>query len=279
MAAPNPDWSDWIGRTSTATDILTPGMVEGLAATLESAALGDGEAPQGIHWLLAPQRVPKSGLGPDGHPARGGSMPPIGLPRRMWAASAVRFERPLRVGAGIERTSRIAAITPKQGSAGPLVFVEIDHEYRYRSGGTLAVAERQTVVYREVRPFAEPPPESPPQAEFERRVAPDPVMLFRYSALTFNGHRIHYDQPYATAVELYPGLVVHGPLTASLLIDLCSRQLGGNNRLATFAFRGVAPAFADETLVLSGRVGNGGLELAAHTASGRLVMTATASPR
>lgn len=270
------DWSDFIGRTLAASDLLTPAMVEGLAATLESLPSAEGEAPQGIHWLLAPQRAPMSALGPDGHPARGGWLPPIDLPRRMWAASAVRFERPLRIGAEIERVSRIAAITPKQGSAGPLVFVELDHEYRYRRGGTLAVAERQTVVYREIRPFAEPAPDTPAPADFDRRVTPDPVMLFRYSALTFNGHRIHYDQPYATGVEHYPGLVVHGPLTASLLIDLCARELGGN-RLATFAFRGVAPAFAGETLVLSGRSEPEGIGLAAHTATGRLVMTATAT--
>jgi 3-methylfumaryl-CoA hydratase len=269
------DWSDWIGRTREARDVVTAGQVEGLRATLDAPdnPLAGEPAPQGIHWLLAPTRAPMASLGPDGHPRTGEFLPPMTLPRRMWAASDVRFLNPIPVGARVGLRSMITSVTPKSGASGELIFVDIVHVFGVN--GVAAIEERQTVVYRAAggaSPRGEPDASA---CDFERRCRPDPVMLFRYSALTFNSHRIHYDQPYATAVEGYPGLVVHGPLTASLLIDLCAREFGGN-RLARFAFRAVGPAFAGEELRLHGQRAGDAIELVA-AAEGRVTMRAKAA--
>lgn len=270
-------WTDWIGRSETATDTLTPAMVDGFAATLDTSHdLAPGaEAPQGVHWLLAPARVPMAGIGVDGHPRRGGFLPPIDLPRRMWAASEVRFIAPLRIGETVERVSRVASVEAKAGSTGPLVFVGVDRTYVV--AGETRIEERQTIVYRDVQPYRRPAdtdPAADAPADFERLVVPDPVMLFRYSAITFNGHRIHYDQPYATRVELYPGIVVHAPLTATLCLDLAARTLGAN-RLATFSFRGVGPAFANEPLRITAQQSGDDLSFVA-SAEGRVVAKAKA---
>ena len=270
------DWNDWIGRGETAADTLTGAMVEAFAATLDTATpvTPGSPAPQGAHWLLAPPRAPMGEVGVDGHPKRGGFLPPVDLPRRMWAASEVRFLAPLRIGEAVERVSRVASVETKTGASGPLVFVGVDREYR--ADGELRIAERQTIVYRDLQPYVRPPAseEAAAPADFERRLVPDPVMLFRYSAITFNGHRIHYDQPYATRVELYPGIVVQAPLTATLCLDLAARSLGPN-RLATFAFRGLSPAFANEEMRLA--VSRSGDDLAfVASAEGRLVAKASA---
>ncbi len=270
------DWNDWIGRGETAADTLTGAMVEAFAATLDTAipVTPGSPAPQGAHWLLAPPRAPMGEVGVDGHPKRGGFLPPVDLPRRMWAASEVRFLAPLRIGEAVERVSRVASVETKTGASGPLVFVGVDREYR--ADGELRIAERQTIVYRDLQPYVRPPAseEAAAPADFERRLVPDPVMLFRYSAITFNGHRIHYDQPYATRVELYPGIVVQAPLTATLCLDLAARSLG-TNRLATFAFRGLSPAFANEEMRLA--VSRSGDDLAfVASAEGRLVAKASA---
>ena len=247
------NWTDWIGRSETAADTVTRGLVEAFAATLDTMTALDigAPAPQGVHWLLAPPRAPISELGPDGHARRGKFLPPIEAPRRMWAASDVHFLKPIAVGEEVARTSTIASIEAKQGSSGPLVFVGIDHALRV--AGESRVEERQTLVFRDIQPYTPQPAsaEADAPADFERRLTPDPVMLFRFSAITFNGHRIHYDQPYATGVELYPGIVVHAPLTASLCLDLAAREFGPN-RLSGFAFRGVSPAFANEPLRIAG---------------------------
>ena len=254
-----PDWREWIGRSRETEDVVTAGLIEGLRATLDSPDRpgADEPAPQGIHWLLAPHRAPMHALGPDGHARTGDFLPPMTLPRRMWAASDVRFLGPIPVGAPVRLRSRIASVTPKSGASGELVFVEVDHVTRVN--GTAAVEERQTIVYRAAGGRSARAEPDAGASDFERRCRPDPVMLFRYSALTFNSHRIHYDQPYATGVEGYPGLVVHGPLTATLLIDLCARQFGGN-RLARFSFRAVSPAFAGEELRLRGRTVEDGID-------------------
>lgn len=271
------DWSGWIGRSEIVSDLLTPAMADGFGATLDRSIdlhLGS-EAPQGIHWLLAPPRAPMSEIGADGHPQRGGFLPPIDLPRRMWAASAVRFGGPLRIGEIVERTSVVASVEPKEGASGPLVFVGVDRTYRV--DGETRIEERQTIVYRDVQPYrrpAEADPAADAPADIERLVVPDPVMLFRYSALTFNGHRIHYDQPYATRVELYPGIVVHAPLTATLCLDLAARTLGAK-RLVTFSFRGVAPAFANEPLRIAARQDGEGI-IFVVSAEDRVVAKATA---
>jgi 3-methylfumaryl-CoA hydratase len=200
----------------------------------------------------------------------------------MWAGSSCEFHAPLVIGSEIERVSRIASITEKQGSSGSLAFVEIAHETR--ADGVLAVSEAQTLVYREAPPPGSPsaPPE-PSDAQFDasgwdraERITPSPELLFRYSALTFNTHRIHYDADYVREVENYRGLVVHGPLMASLLLQLAAREIG-DNALASFAFRGLSPAIAGEGLVLAMRGAGPAIELGTFAADGRQVMTAEAS--
>jgi 3-methylfumaryl-CoA hydratase len=276
----DPELARWIGRNVVAHDIVTPAMVDALHATLDHDAppARDGTAaPQGIHWLCATPKVRARDIGADGHPHLGLLLPPVKLPRRMWAGSVIDFHRPIRAGEPIERRSTIASITPKTGSAGPLVFVEVDHAVH--AAGELALNERHTLVFRgppdtsrrgkieSKGGIAEAP------ADFSRTLRPDPVMLFRYSALTFNAHRIHYDYPYVTEVEGYPGLVVHGPLTATLLLDLVASQFGAN-ALKRFSFRGVAPAYGDEPLTLEGRRTSAGLALRAVSGDGRVITTA-----
>jgi 3-methylfumaryl-CoA hydratase len=269
----------WIGRSTTSSDIVTPAMLDGFLAMLdhEIPAKPDDAAPQGIHWLCAMPRVRARDIGPDGHAHLGLLLPLVNLPRRMWAGSAIDFHRPIRLGDTIERQSTIRAITPKTGSAGPLVFVEVDHAIR--ANGEPALNERHTIVYRgppdlERRAGSEEKTTDPAgPASFSRTVRPDPVLLFRYSALTFNSHRIHYDHPYVTGVEGYPGLVVHGPLIATLLLDLAARHLGGNV-LKHFSFRGHAPAFGDEALELSAHVAGSDATFRAMSGDGRLIAAA-----
>jgi 3-methylfumaryl-CoA hydratase len=279
-AALDPELAGWVGRSATVHDIVTPAMVDGLHATLDhdQPPAHDGDsAPQGIHWLCATPKVRARDIGVDGHPHLGLLLPPVKLPRRMWAGSVIDFRRPIRAGERIERRSTIASITPKTGSAGPLVFVEVDHAVH--AGDELALNERHTLVFRgppdtgrHGRPDAKGEPDEAP-ADFSRRLRPDPVMLFRYSALTFNAHRIHYDYPYVTEVEGYPGLIVHGPLIATLLLDLAAGR-HGDNALKRFSFRGVAPAYGDEPLTLEGRQTSDGLALRAISGDGRLITTA-----
>ncbi len=245
------EWQRWIGREQVQRDVLTPALLARFRGTFDNADTGD-VAPQGIHWCLCTPVTPTSDLDSDGHPKRGDFLPPIPLPRRMWASSKVDFHRPITVGAQIERRSVIAEIREKTGATGPLVFVDIDHTTM--ADNMLAVSERQTLVYREApTPGAAIASGHPPDARglptWSRQATPDTALLFRYSALTFNSHRIHYDLPYAMHEEGYPGLVVHGPLSASLLLDLAHRNLGSNT-LVSFGFRGVAPAYANEPLDL-----------------------------
>lgn len=277
----DPDLAGWVGRSAVASDIVTAAMVDGLHATLDHdvAPVRDGDAaPQGIHWLCATLKVPARDIGADGHPHLGLLLPPVNLPRRMWAGSVIDFRRPIRVGDKVQRHSTIRSITPKTGSAGPLVFVETDHEIR--AGGESALNERHTIVFRgppdtsrhgKVESKGNAGTQSP--ATLSRTLRPDPVMLFRYSALTFNSHRIHYDHPYVTKVEGYPGLVVHGPLIATLLLDLVASRHGAN-ALKRFSFRGVAPAYGDEPLTLEARKSTEVLALRAVSGDGRVITTA-----
>lgn len=229
---------DYIGRSQTQQDEVSPRLVQGLAATLGVAA--PDALPPLWHWMLFQDWVPPDAIGPDGHPRRGGFLPPVhDLPRRMWAGGRVRFLAPLRPGDPVRRTSTIDAVTEKQGGSGRLVFVTVSHRIEGPAG--LAVDEQQDIVYRgmegaavKAAPAAEP---APPGA-LAQDVLPDPVLLFRYSALTGNGHRIHYDMDYVREVEGYPGLIVHGPLQATWLAGL----LHGRG-VASFSFRGRRPAF------------------------------------
>lgn len=265
-------------------DILTPAFAAQFAATLDRDVF-DAEAPQGIHWCLCTPQTPTADLGPDGHPAGGGGfLPASPLPRRMWASSAVEFFVPIMVGSQVKRKSRVLDVTEKSGGIGKLLFVNVQHDVE--ADDTLALREKQTIVYREAvtvnqplpepTPFPNPSPDRGQGWEWQRAIAPSVPLMFRYSALTFNTHRIHYDLAYVRNQEGYPGLVVHGPLMATLLLDLCDRELG-RNKLATFAFRGKAPAFADEPLLLCGRPDGQNIALAVLGADGRTVMEASAT--
>ena len=277
------DWQPWIGRQEERDDVLTPALVARWCATLDRAFPAGDAAPQGLHWCLATPDAATASLGPDGHPRRddpASLLPPIPLPRRMWAASKLRFHAPLRVGEKVRRVSRVASISEKTGASGALAFVEIAHETFGAAG--LAVSEVQTLVYREASPAGAPP--APPVLgadkfdaggwQWCRRVTPSPALLFRYSALTFNSHRIHYDAPYACGAENYRGLMVHGPLMATLLLDLARRELG-ENALTHFAFRALSPAIAGEELVLVGRRADAGYEFGAFAGDGRQVVAAS----
>lgn len=253
-----PDYSDWIGRTETRRDILSASALDRLAATLDHRrekpyAAGD-VAPPLSHWLLFLPQERQSDLGPDGHARRGGFLPPVHeLPRRMWAGSRLAFPGDLRVGRDLERTSTIASVVAKTGSAGPLVFVTVRHEIREAGAGPVLITDEHDIVYRgigEARPPAAKP-ETTPAADWSRSLTPDDVLLFRYSALTFNGHRIHYDRAYVTGIEGYPGLVVHGPLMATLLVDLVGRN-APSARIESFTFRGRSPVFDGETISVNG---------------------------
>lgn len=280
------DFEAWIGREQIATDRLEESHAERWLATFDLPRPEPALMPQGIHFALCTPDAPTNNLGEDGHPTRDDSpdsfLPPFPMPRRMWASSAIQFVAPLAIGATVARTSRVASISEKEGSSGKLAFVNVEHETS--ADGALAVRETQTLVYRDAAtndaPLSPPPPGDgafdPSEWEITRTLTPDPRLLFRYSALTFNTHRIHYDTPYAEQVERYRGLVVHGPLTASLLLQLAASELG-ENALISFAFRGVSPAIADEPLHLSMRRGDEGFELGALADDGRHIMKATAS--
>jgi 3-methylfumaryl-CoA hydratase len=278
-------WDAWIGREERRSDRIDEGLYARWLATLDRAAPGDGTVPQGLHWCLCTPDAPTARLGPDGHPLRDDSpasfLPPVPLPRRMWASSKLEFLAPLRPGEAVSRTSRVLSVTEKTGGSGQLVFVDIQHDTR--SEKALAVREVQSLVYRAP---AQPgtPPAPPPLGEgrfdpaewtAHRALLPSEALLFRFSALTFNSHRIHYDAPYAVGEENYRGLVVHGPLTATLLLDLAQRELG-DNALRTFAFHGLSPAIAGEELHLVMRAAESGYELGAFAADGRQVMSASA---
>ncbi len=222
------DFSAWIGNTQTANDIVSANAVAGLSATLDrdDPAPRDGDPlPPMWHWVLFAPTVRRSELGPDGHPARGGFLPPITLPRRMFAGARYRFHQPLRVGEAARRETEITDIAHKDGTSGELIFVKLKHMIHGENG--LAIEEEHDVVYRDVSAPSQSPAgqaAEPIEAEWRDSFIPDPVLLFRYSALTFNGHRIHYDRTYATQEEGYPGLVVHGPLIATALCEMVRRE-------------------------------------------------------
>jgi len=274
------DFSSWIGRRDEApAETISPGLLDRFRAMLAPHLGGTGAAPAGIHWCLSPLAVPARALGPDGHPAKGGFLPPVPLPRRMWAGGEVEFRDPLREGDRVTRVSRIADITTKAGRSGPLCFVTVQHELASERG--IAIVERQDIVYRPAATAPAPAaasataPDARKDAEAEWPVDIDPVLLFRYSALTFNGHRIHYDLPYATGVEFYPGLVIHGPLQATLMLNLATALGGGLPR--RFAFRGLSPACGAQTLRIRAWRTGAGQDLAAVAANGVTTMRAEAA--
>ena len=270
---------DWVGRTETRMDQVTAAPIAALAATLDRddppPQPGD-TLPPVWHWLYFLPVSRQSEIAPDGHPARGGFLPPVDLPRRMWAGSRIEFHHPLRVGDAITRVSRIHSVKEKSGRSGPLVFVTVRHEIGNAQG--LAIVDEHDIVYRENAipgEHAAPPPAAPTDQVWERGIEPGDVFLFRYSALTFNGHRIHYDRRYATEVEGYPGLVVHGPLIATLLLDLLRRQMP-TARVTKFSFRAVSPLFDTAPFSVCGATEGGQARLWARNAAGGLAMEAEA---
>ncbi|HXF47307.1 MAG TPA: MaoC family dehydratase N-terminal domain-containing protein [Burkholderiaceae bacterium] len=273
-------WRDWIGRVERREDVITPAPLAAWSATLDRddppPRAGDVLPPL-AHWLYFLPCAKASELGADGHARRGGFLPPVDLPRRMWAGGRLRFLQPLRVGEAVARVSRIADVNVKRGRSGALVFVTVRHEISNARG--LALTEEHDIVYREPPAAGAPapvPPRAPTDETFARTIAPDPVLLFRYSALTFNGHRIHYDRTYATAVEGYPGLVVHGPLIATLLVDLLRRDVP-QAQLQAFEFKALAPLFDLHRFNVCGKAqGPHGFALWARDHAGALAMQAHA---
>ena len=272
---------DWIGRSESRSDTLTAAPLAGLSATLDRTT--DAEPAPGTvlpplaHWLYFLPQAPQSGIGVDGHPTRGGFLPPVPLPRRMWAGGRLAFHHDLRVGDEAERRSTVVRVDAKQGRSGSLLFVTVRHEVS--DGQGVALTEEHDIVYRDNPRPGSPlpaPAMAPTDAQFSRAIVPDPVLLFRYSALTFNGHRIHYDRTYVTEVEGYPGLIVHGPLIATLLVDLLRRQWP-DARLRAFAFKAASPLFDTHPFTVCGkREADGHVSLWARNHEGQLAMHARA---
>jgi 3-methylfumaryl-CoA hydratase len=272
----------WVGRTEVIEDSITAAPAAGLSATLDrddAPSVTGTRLPELWHWLYFLPHHRQSELSDDGHAKRGGFLPPVPLPSRMWAGSRLEWLQPLRVGDAVRRTSSIKSVTHKSGRSGELVFVKVGHEVHNQLG--LSIIEEHDIVYRDApqtgaaAPASVPAPSDP---SWVREIAPDDVLLFRYSALTFNGHRIHYDRRYVTQVEGYPGLVVHGPLIATLLLDLLRRQMP-EAQVRRFEFRAIAPTFDTAPFQVCGKLLEDGktVELWAQSLSGVLAMQATAT--
>lgn len=274
----NINYQDWVGNSETTQDRI--GLAQALAAAAlfdDSGILSEGQPlPPLWHWFYFLPKVPQGRLGPDGHPQRGGFMPPIDLPRRMFAGARLRFWRPLRIGWEAQRESLIREVTLKEGRSGRLAFVTVHHQIR--QDDELCIEEEQDIVYREQGAPVPAPAViewSPvPPGCWTRTIIPDPTQLFRFSALTFNAHRIHYDRPYAMDIEGYPGLIVHGPLTAMLLLDLVRGET--DRPVSAFSFRGLGPLFDLAPFRLIATPGEAGVELEAQGPDGQITMKASA---
>ena len=274
---------DWIGRSEEVSDIASATPYAALSATFdrpaERPAVGT-PLPALWHWLYFLPLHRQSEIGPDGHARRGGFLPPVPLPRRMWAGSQFEFHQPLRIGDAMTRTSSIDDVSEKKGRTGPLVFVKVRHEIRRGGETAIALTEFHDIVYRQAATADDAVPEpiaAPAQSQWEKQWVPNDVLLFRYSALTFNGHRIHYDRRYVTEVEGYPGLIVHGPLIATLLQDVLRRNLP-DAKVRRFAFKAVRPTFDLNAFSVHGKPSADGktVELWAQDHDGWLTMQGTA---
>ncbi len=269
----------WVGRTQQSHDVITLGGVKRFCATtgVDFNSSDTTTAPLGYHWCLCLPDNPMSELGVDGHPLKGDFLPPIELPRRMWAASNVEFFGVLPIGAEVTRFSTIASVKEKSGKTGALVFVDVEHETHINNH--CVIKETQTIVYREATTAPMPLPDIVAEKVAEQKkdwpiskeILPTTAMLFRYSALTFNSHRIHYDRVYAIEQESYPELVVHGPLMATLVLQLA----GAHHNLKTFSYRSVSPAFCNQVLTMAAKFNNHDGELTMIGADGRTCLTAT----
>jgi 3-methylfumaryl-CoA hydratase len=267
------EWASWIGRQSSIDDVLDPQQANRMAATLDrepTFQTGD-PLPPAWQWLYFHDVVPASQLGDAGHPRLGVTMPPVPLPRRMWAGGRLDFIEPLRLGERVQQVSTIRSITPKQGKTGPLYFVTVEHAFS--TDGRRNLLEQQIIVYREMSATVQPArgAATPTGAEFTTKWSLDNTALFRYSALTFNGHRIHYDADYSRSVEGYPNIVIHGPLIATLLLDLAHRN---GRPIARFTYRARSPLFLPSPFTVNGAATSGGTRLWAANDSGGLAMEA-----
>jgi len=240
------EFDAWIGRSQFAEDSLDLLRARAMQATVDEVErapfAADEPLPPLWHWLYFWEVAHAGRLGYDGHPAKGEFLPPIPLPRRMWAGSRLTFLSPLPLGARSTRRSTIKSVALKEGRSGQLGFVTVAH--RYAVADRICLEEEHDIVYRAAAAPGEQPRQGEPaplEAPWRRTLEPTPVLLFRYSALTFNGHRIHYDRRFCAESEGYPGLVVHGPLLATLMVDLAARR--GARPIARFAFRALAPVF------------------------------------
>jgi len=274
------DWQAWVGRKETIREQIAPDRVAALAATLgvDGNHSAGAPLPPGWHWIFFNRFVPREGLGTDGHPKRGGFLPPVALPRRMWAGGRLTYDKSLTIGGEAVRESTILKVEAKSGRAGKLVFVTVSHSIA--CDGVHCITEEQDIVYREAAAPGTPTPpaaSAPQDARWSDEFQPDTVLLFLYSALTANGHRIHYDQHYARTEENYPDLVVHGPLTATLLQGFAAAHAG--RPLREFEFRGMSPLFVSAPFKLEGKAADGdgrALELWASGPNGALAMRASA---
>ncbi len=284
----NMNLQNWIGRIETVEDIVTATPYAALAATLDwPSKTGPQRPTPGTllpslwHWLYFLPIYSQSEIGEDGHAKRGGFLPPVPLPRRMWAGSDFAFHEPLLIGDALSRTSTIVDVKEKSGRTGNLIFVKVRHEVRRNGAQAVALTEHHNIVYRDApapADVAPPPQAAPAESSWARSIVPDDVLLFRYSALTFNGHRIHYDRKYVTEVEGYPGLIVHGPLIATLLMDLLRRQQPDATVLR-FEFKAVRPTFDIHPFSVHGQPSVDGktVHLWGRDHEGWLTMDATAT--
>jgi 3-methylfumaryl-CoA hydratase len=280
MSRDTAPYAEWIGATDTAEEEISLFPALALAATLDDTETQFGigsPLPPVWQWFYFLPKAPQSKLGPDGHPERGGFMPPIDLPRRMFAGARMKFLKPLVIGKTARRDAEILKVSQKEGRTGKLAFVTVG--YKISQDGVPCIEEEQDIVYRE--PGAQVPAPTPvalppqPDGAWTRTITPDPRLLFRFSALTFNAHRIHYDRPYAMSEEGYPGLVVHGPLTAIFLMELVRKH--GGRPVASFSFRGQAPLFDLAPFRLVGApTAPTTVELEAHGPDGKTAMSAVA---
>lgn len=273
---------DWVGKTEEATDRLYPTTVKAMAATLDATELNTtpgAPLPEVWHWLYFLPLVARSRIDVDGHPQRGGFLPPVALERRMWASGQLTFHQDLHIDEAITKRSEILKVSEKEGKTGKMVFVTVRHTLHSERG--LAVEEEQNIVYLPMPTRYTPPPPAPAPADlaWTEGFALDPVLLFRFSALTFNAHRIHYDIQYASEVEKYPGLVVHGPLQAMVLLQAAKRQHPGRQP-AHYQYRAVRPLFVFDKAVIGGKPNaEGGHELCMINTDGHMTMQATVAWR
>ncbi|MHA7777739.1 HTD2 family dehydratase [Roseibium sp. M-1] len=272
-----PHLRSWIGREDSASEVLSPALVRQFNATFDhtSGEAGGDIAPLLIHFCLAQPAAPTAGLGQDGHAARGGFLPPVPLPRRMWAGGEFTFHGDIHIGDEVTRVSRVEDVVLKQGRTGPLCFVTVIHDVT--ANGEPVLTERQDIVYREAqgKVVVKAEPEPAETGAHSRRITPTAPYLFRYSALTFNGHRIHYDKDYARDVEGYPGLIVHGPLQATLLCQFAADLRGSNPKL--FRFRSLATIFDTAEFTINASEEGESLKLWTAQLGGPLAMEASAA--